>query len=339
LREISNFVGINIVLNINPCAHDCRYCFFDNHKNSKLPISRFLAIIERFLDWKQSCRRKKFDVSFVLFHSDDYDLATTKRMIELQARNKSNMQLFLGGLRMRSEKEMRIWLQERQKLGIRNVVASFLGHGAVHDSWNGRPGDFDFLMSTLKIAAELGMEMEQRLFLIKSTLPHMEELIDKLDMLPNKVRKRSVCPLDYSGRADKLEAERLTEADLKYLPERVSRFLTAVRSEREWIEFIRQREDPPKKKGVLKFYLDDTNIDRIEAMSCDAIVAELEQRVRTAYAALPTQRELCEACGDPNSTLLYSFWSELERKWLDKYLEQHPIQFEREITMLGMYRE
>jgi hypothetical protein len=74
-------------------------------------------------------------------------------------------------------------------------------------------------------------------------------------------------------------------------------------------------------------------------MSCEAIVAELEQRVRGAYAAMPTQRELFEACGDPDSTLLYKDQRELERKWLDEYLEKDPIQFDREITMLGMYRE
>ncbi|HEY3424748.1 MAG TPA: hypothetical protein VGL27_08140, partial [Negativicutes bacterium] len=121
--------------------------------------------------------------------------------------------------------------------------------------------------------------------------------------------------------------------------ERVRRFLSKVRTEREWITLMQQREEPPKKNVILKFELDDTNIDRIEAMSCEAIVAELEQRVRGAYAAMPTQRELFEACGDPDGILLYKDQRELERKWLDDYLEKYPIQFDREITMLGMYRE
>lgn len=339
LREIANIAGIHIVLNINPCAHDCRYCFFDNHKNSNLPVGRFLAIIERFLDWKQSRRLKNFHIPFVIYHSDDYDLMTTKKMIELLTREKDYMQLFLGGLRMRSEKEMRVWLQERQKLGIRNVIVSFFGHGAVHDYWNNRPGDFAFLMITLKIAAELGMKIEQRLYLLKSTLPYLEELIDKLDELPGKVRKRLIEPLQYSGRAGNMEEERVTEDELERLPEWVRRFLSKVRSEREWIAVMQQREEAPKKDVMLKFELDDTNIDRIEAMSCDEIVAELEQRVRGAYASMPTQRELFGACGNPDSTLLYKEQRELERKWLDEYLKKHLIQFDRGITVWGMYRE
>ncbi len=34
LREISAVEGINIILAMNSCAHQCRYCFFNNHKDS-----------------------------------------------------------------------------------------------------------------------------------------------------------------------------------------------------------------------------------------------------------------------------------------------------------------
>lgn len=339
MREISNFGGIYIHLYIKPCAHECRYCYFDNHKRYNFPSSRFLAIVERFIDWKQSRRLKKFGIPFVIHHCDDYDLTTTKKMIELLAREKSYMQLFLGGLRMRSESEMRVWLRERQKLGIRNVIVSFLGHGGVHDYWNNRPGDFDYLMSTLKIAAELGMNMEQRLYLLKSTLPCIEELIDKLDALPGKVKKRLIEPIAYSGRAGNMEAERVTEPDLECLPERLRKSVSEVRSEREWIAVMRQDAEPPRRNVLLKLCLDEMNIDRIETMSCEEIVAELEQRVRDAYAAMPARKELLEAYGDSNNTHLYASIWELERKWLDRYLEKYPIHFDREITIWSMFRE
>ncbi len=336
MREISNIGGIHIVLNINPCAHNCLYCMLDNHRDSKFPINRYLAIVERFFDWKQSRHLKKLDIPFVVYCCDDYDLVTTKKVIELQRRGKGYMQLFLGGLRMRSESEMRVWLRERQALGIRNVIASFVGQGSIHDHWNNRPGDFDFLISTLKIAAKLGMNIEQRLFLLKSTLPHMEELINKLDALPGKAKKRIVETPQYSGRAGKLEPERITEADLERLPDNARKFLPDLRSERKWIEHMRRHEDPPRKHLILRFVLDDTNIDRAEAMSCDEIFADLEQRVRSAYAVMPGYRELLETCGNPDSTLLYRIPRELERKWLDQYLEIHPLQFERAITAWGM---
>jgi hypothetical protein len=264
---------------------------------------------------------------------------TTKKMIELKAREKGYIQLFLGGLRMRSEKEMRLWLEERKNLGIRNVIASFLGCGPVHDDWNNRPGDFDFLMSTLKIAAELGMKMEQRLYLLKSTLPYMEELVNKLNALPGKVRRRWIELIHYSGRAGSLEAERVTGAELALLPERLRELFVGARSEREWIALMRQQEDPPRKNVILKLELDDTNIERIEVMSCEEIIDELKQRVWKAHAAMPSQLELIEACGDPEGTLLYTTPREIERMWLDKYLEKYPIQFDRDITIWSMYRE
>ncbi len=339
MRKIANIGGIYFLLNINPCAHNCLYCYQGNQKSSNFHAERYLAVVERFLDWKQSRRLEKFNIPFLLLYCDDYDLATTKKIIELKRREKSYMQLYLGGLRMRSESEIGVWLRERQKMGIRNVIASFVGHGEVHDHWNNRVGDFDFLMSTLRIAAELGMKMEQRIFLLKSTLPCLEELINKLDTLPGKARKRTFEPLEYLGRAGKLESERLTEADLEHLPEQVKRSLPTLYSERQWIAYMRQNEDSPRNDVLLRFVLDDTNIDRAEAMSCDEIFADLEKRVRSAYAATPSQRELLEACGDPNSDLLYGSPRELERKWLDQYLEKHPLQYERSITVWGMLND
>lgn len=339
MREISSLEGLNIVLNINDCAHQCLYCYFDNHKNSRVAFPRFLSIIERFIDWKEARGLKNFDIPFTLFHCDDYDLDTLRKMVQLAARLGRYRTLYLDGLRRRSEKEMRKWLLDRQSLGIRTVIVSFLGHGTVHDYWNGRPGDFDFLISTLKIAAELGMEMVQRLHLLKSTLPCLEELINKLDALPGKVKRRSIEPISYSGRADNLEAERVTAADLEFLPERVAKFFTKRKnwhSEREWIEIVSKKKTSPA-DIVLKLWVDDSNIDRIESMSCDEIIAELESRTRAAFAALPTRLELCKECGDLTNLRLYAGSQDVERKWLNQYLAKHNIRFERQLTYLTMF--
>jgi hypothetical protein len=239
---------------------------------------------------------------------------------------------------MRPESEMREWLRERKNLGIKSVHASFAGYGSVHDHWSRRVGDFDFLMNTLKIAADLGFRLEQRLFLTKGTLSLFEELIDKLDELPGKVKKREISSFFYGGRAGLLENERVTAADLERLPEKVSKLLLKRRpwrSEREWMDFVRQEDDVPT-KVLVRLYPDDANIDQIEAKSCEAIIAELESRTRAAYALLPSRRELCEECGDVTNTQLYEHCPDIERKWLDRYLEKYPLKFERQLTYLAM---
>ncbi|HEY3426714.1 MAG TPA: hypothetical protein VGL27_18110 [Negativicutes bacterium] len=243
---------------------------------------------------------------------------------------------------MRSEREMQVWLEERQALGAKTVVASLAGWGEVHDYWNGRSGDFDFVMRTMQIAADLGLELHQQIFLMKSTLPLLSGLIDKLDSLPGKVKHREIYPLFYLGHARLHEHERVTKDDLKNLPERITKLFYKQenwRSEREWIDIFRQeKEGATPGKVTLRLDLDETNLDQLESRSCNEIIADLKDRTRAAYAALPTRKELCEECGDAANRRLYMFHQDIERKWLDSYLTVHPIAFERKLTHLAQER-
>ncbi len=184
---------------------------------------------------------------------------------------------------------MKTWLRERQDIGIKAVVASFAGHGEFHDRWDGRLGDFEFQMRTLRVAASLGMELRQRLFLTNSTIPLMDELIKKLDALPGHVDDRCVYPLFYSGLARRLEDERVTRETFDGLPERIRKLYRSDwknwRSEQEWIDIVR-REDETPEQVTLDLELTDSNMDRVESMSCDEIVAELESATRSTQAAI-----------------------------------------------------
>jgi hypothetical protein len=339
LREVSAINGLDIILFSTGCAHQCLYCFFDNHKCAKSSFVRFSSVIERFMDWRETKKTTNFDVVCRRFYCDDVNPGVLKKEIELAARCHKYRPLYLGGLRMRPESEMRIWLQQQREAGVKVAYVSFAGYRDVHDKWNGRPGDFDFLINTMKIAAELGMVFIQRLFVMKSTLPSFEKLIDTLDDLPGKVKGREVYPLNYSGRAGRLEDERVTAADLKDLPERVIKSFTHRknwRSEQEWMDIIQNEQEPPSIRTLLKLYLNDTNITRIESMSCEEIVADLESRTRAAYHALPTPQELCERCGDAANARLYHGRPDIERLWLNRYLKKHPVRFERQLTFLSM---
>ena len=94
--------------------------------------------------------------------------------------------ILLGGLRDRSESELRQWLIERRDAGFTSVAASFMGCGGLHDRWNGRRGDFERLLKTQCVAVSLGMELEQRIFLTRESLPMLDQLLDTLDELTGK---------------------------------------------------------------------------------------------------------------------------------------------------------
>ena len=338
MRDISAVTGIDIILFSTACAHQCAYCFFDNHQPSASSFNRFSSVIERFMDWREAKKLTDFDVVCRRFYCDEVSPEVFKKEIALAARSHKYRPLYLGGLRMHPERELRTWLQQLRDAGVKVVYVSFAGYRDVHDKWNGRPGDFEFLINTMKLAAELGMVFVQRLFVMKSTLPAFEKLLDTLDGLPGKVKNREVYPLNYSGRAGRLEEERVSAADLEALPERVIKSFTHRknwRSEQEWLDIIRTEQGSPAIRTLLKLYLNDTNIARVESMSCAEIVTNLESRTRSAYHALPSPQELCEFADAANDRLYHSRL-DIERLWLNRYLRKHSVRFERQLTFLSM---
>lgn len=158
----------------------------------------------------------------------------------------------MGGLKMRSSNEMLQWLTERRNLGVTNIHASFVGCGAVHDRWLGRRGDFDFLLSTFGIAAELGMNCGATLFVTKSRLPMLEELVAILDSVASKPIYKHYRQFYYYGHGAHRDEERIDEADLDKLPATVAdKFRKGFETdwhhaERDWIPILRDREDTPR---------------------------------------------------------------------------------------------
>ena len=140
---------------------------------------------------------------------------------------------------------MREWLAERRDAGIEWVGASFAGHGAIHDRWNGRQGDFDFLTRIQRIAADLGMKRMERLFVIKSLLPDLDESIERLNLIPGQVR-RFLCLFYYRGYAVRFEDDRITEEIRDGLPKHIAALIGDLgewRSEREWLKSVPDKKD------------------------------------------------------------------------------------------------
>lgn len=312
---------------------------------TKITATRFCAFVERFLEWgeRRSGRLGELPIFYVLNYSSNYDRTTLQLLKRLWERfpHWSGLDSILtGGLLRRDGMATRGWLSERQSFGCKYVITSFAGAGAIHDYWNGRPGDFDHLLNMLRIACELGMELETRVFLTRSTLATMQELFDRLDELPPHSGKRVAFPFAYAGWGARLEGDRIDEKIREALPPRVTSLIEPIleypwRSEREWINHLRGESSAEIVTDIVLNVTDD-NINRLESMCCDEIFSELHSRTLAAYAAIPALHELRERYGDNNGLLIYDNETCLERKWLDQHLDKCPTYFERQLTHLAI---
>ncbi len=247
----------------------------------------------------------------------------------------------LGGLKMRSEDEMRRWLAELQQHGLMGLSATFVGHGAVHDRWNGRRGDFDFMMRTIRAALDLGLEFSDQHILIKSSLPIMLELFHQLEELMPSAKTHHVRMAYYNGHGAHREDERMTELERDTLPDRIAGLLnkhknTVMRSEREWVEFFRTNDVAYDVR--MRLEITTANIDRLEEMSLAEIFAGLEERARATLSSLPSMPELAERYGDLDGRKIYNFHLDLDRYWLNRYLQDHPIEYDNSLLHFHLGR-
>lgn len=327
--------SLALYIHLNACAHSCRYCNMAEKKLDNVPRERFAKILEQFINWRDRAR-PGFRLAIGELYSGEQTLEALKLMEGLRHRMGPGLgRMHLGGLKIRSEPETRDWLQQRFDLGTRFANASYAGTFEVHDYWNRRRGDFQHLLCLQTIAAEIGMDLGQYMFVTRSTFPHLEELLDHLEMLPKPAIERALIPFSYIGWARDQEDERILEEHRDRLPDRLRTLMPKKegwKSEREWMKM--SMTDGTRKDLMLRLEVDETNIEYIETASCDEIVEDLEARTRAAYELTPTWEELRDRHGDKTNLRIYANQDDIERKWLDAYLKQYPIQIERRLTHL-----
>jgi hypothetical protein len=330
-----NITSIGLFTQMNACAHSCRYCCMADKKLVAIPLARFVRLIERFADWRDRTR-PGFRVAVANQYSSEEETEALGINRHLSIRLGDDLgRMHLGGLKMRSESEMRAWLQTRYDLGTRFANASYAGIFDTHDSWNRRRGDFQHLLSLQTIAAEIGMELGQYLFVACSTFPQLEILLDHLEALPKQAKERFLVPFGYIGWARDLESDRITEEHREALSARLRRLLRPAqiwRSEREWIDA--EGDNSVQEDFMLRLDVDETNIELLESMSCQNIFDDLAARTLAAYSTLPSWDELRDSSGDRSNRRIYANRSDIERKWLDAYLEKYSMAIERKLTHL-----
>jgi hypothetical protein len=333
--ETIKITGVGTVNDTGQCVTRCRWCAFGNIGAYNLTAERISAVLERLIEWRDRNRPSDYKVSFRWGRSFNFDIKTLVARAKLYKRVFGGMEKSIpfGGIYFKPDDQLRTWLLERKDIGIEKIVASFAGTRDLHDKWAGKKGEFDQLVRASWIAGEIDIEYSENLFLTKSTLPLLDELMDLLDAIPGR-KSRTIGPVHYRGRAQKMEDERITEDIMRHLPGRINEYFHTrnnMKKERDWMEMVSTGDQEPIEVELLLF-IDSSNMDWIEATPMDDIMADLEIRTRRAYAVIPTIRELCERHGDRENTRMYSFGWELEKKWLNSYLREYPIDFEGKLT-------
>lgn len=331
--------GISIFAKTAPCAHACRYCLMGKKKVSRLAVSRFVDLVDRFIDWRAS-NNPTFEIWQGVNYSAHIGTDDHAMLLGLHERlnwGRYSRRVHLGGLPIWSDEQLVEWLSVRMEQGIETVHASLAGHSETHDYWNKRKGDFDYLLKVMSIANRIGLGLRQRLFIIKSTIPLLEETIERLDAAGAPF-ERYFLTFFYRGTAIEHAHERIVSADLDLLPASVRQHPSwkdeVWRSEREWIGDLRRQGDQPD-RVMLNLELTDKNIDEIEQLSCEELIERLTEKAARAYGAIPLRSRLMEGWSDPSSEFIYPYTADIERVWLDRYLAENPVQFDRHVTHLA----
>lgn len=310
---------VNIWGRVTKCAHRCRYCLQGEQSQPLLNWDTYVKTVERYVRWGNE---NDMRIGFELAGNFDLTLEQYKKYLELSSLSgKFSDSLLMGGMRMRTEDEMRIWLAERQEMGLKKVIFSMGGTEQHHDAMNRRKGDFQYLLGAQRAAFILGLSVEQRIFITKENMQSMDGLCRVLDDIGVPFR-RSIYPLHFRGNAMDMENVRLDENDVKCIPENVMRYMMPdmLLSERQWAsQLCGSTEQNPEKIGFF-LYMDTKNTEKLLSGDCKEIIESAGKEVAEEYAKMPTLAELCRKYADTSCRKIHEGKSKVYALWFERYI-------------------
>lgn len=303
---------------VTKCAHRCRYCLQGEQSQPAMDWDIYVNAVEKYIRWGNANGVK---VGFELASNYDLTLEQYKKYLELSTLSgKFSDSLLMGGMRMRTEDEMRLWLAQRKELGLKKLIFSMGGTEPHHDAMNRRKGDLQYLIGAQRAAYSLGLDIEQRIFITKENMNSMEELCRILDEI-GKPFRRSIYPLHFRGNAMDMEGVRLDENDVKNIPESVMQYMMPdmLLSERQWAkQLCESTEQNPEKIGFF-LHMDGKNTEKLLSGDCKEIVERAGQEAVEEYAKLPSMAELCRRYADTDSRKIHEGKSKVYALWFERY--------------------
>lgn len=275
------------------------------------------------MDWRAGSH-DALSIDFVVGYS--YDFPQLPEYVEFY--RKSGMSapqcLQINGFRKHTRNELRHLLENLKIVGVTEIGMSLYGLGASHDAFAGRDGDFEYLLAIAREVAGCGMVRFETLFLRKGSMNEIPCLLAELDAIPGCGR-RYLVPWDFRGRGKLMEQHRPETLDIETLPDAIASLVNrrSYRPEAEWLPLIESGCIPDKQFRHFLVSIWEENLEELETADCDAIIARLRCADDAFHAHMPPLRELAALFGERSNQKIYAL-RDLEWKWQDLYLDQHP---------------
>ena len=303
-----------------PCHCGCRHCLLSSqHCSTGVDYDRSKAFADKFYSWLRKERPELSGLFYVGYCNEFPQLGEHIAFVRKHAPWYDFLQF--NGLKMRSEEEIDLMLQQIKDCGIRLIDLSFYGLQEYHDRFAGRKGDFKYLLRILSKANEADLQVTVSVALTEENADQMGDLFELLSQY--RVKRYSVFLPHDKGRGATMAHLRLTKRTYDRLPEIVKNNFVRVmhRTEAEWIAY---GQFPEAESRSLTLALMPDNIDRLEAMNPAEIIHELEAMDLAYYAAIPSIADLAHTYGRPENQQLFRY-RDLVLQWQKRYLNEHPI--------------
>ena len=314
-------VSINISSLCVPCENRCRYCLLSwDGRLRGLAYDRSAAYARRFQEWLKANRP---ELSFAFYYGYSMEHPELLESVDFLREIGSPGGKFLqfDGMKFRTEPELRQLLGELKAHGIELINLTFYGTRDYHDRFAARKGDFDYMMATLRIAAEVGLDVEVGIPLTRENAQQADKLVN----LVGRYRPvRIFCFVPHGeGRGETLEPIRFRQDDYDALPERVRELLNRqkYRPEGEW---IRENIFSDPEKRVLTLNLTGENAAYFESMPFAEVISYLEKLDDAYYASVPDLPTLAAMYGDKNGVCFYSE-RDLYLTYQRRYIREHGL--------------
>ena len=344
--------GMTIVTHNHPCCNACRFCSAGRKHFDNVRFDDFAQVMERFLDWNDRVGRVSRISPFILYTHAHMPYEQAVRYRELCERGHYRpLPLQMNGCLLMPEDDMERLLAEQRRAGYDSLTLTFCGTRELHDRWVSRKGEFDQLLRIARIAARLGYTREEQLFLTRSSIPVLDELLETLDAIPG-ARTRRIYPVNRIGRACQLDGERMTRALLAGISPRALPYVSMkdvlhngedFKTQVEWAAWTERAEQTGRtcaggsdvRKRSLRIHVTEEALPRLLSGDCGEIFDGHLTRAERVYRAIPSVAALALEYADPNDDRLYALY-ELERAWCGRYLEQYHPELEDDYRLASL---
>lgn len=352
-------VSINVMNLCVPCANRCRYCLLSyDGRLSGVDYKRSEDYTKRFSGW---IRENRPDLDFLFGFGYSMDHPQLLETIDFLNSIDSPTGQFLqfDGMRFRDEQELDELLRGIQRHGVKLIDLTFYGTREYHDRFAARKGDYEYMMTILKLANQIGLDVEVGIALSHENVGQIDGLMDELETYK---LKRIFCFVPHAeGRGVSLNKVRFSQDDYVQLSERAKEHFNTNRymPECRWVKLIeklstetlkrertqsgdqsteheltRIRELLRLEKRVLTVVLTAENVDQFEQMSFADTISYLEKLDDDYYRIMPTVEELMGLYGDPEGDKYYSLrdlYLNYQRRYIrENNLEIYDINDERQ---------